>query len=254
MLSWFSSPGGPTLAELLRQGLSSIEGGYDRLAAKFDRSVFRTPDVILEQLADAIPEGERALDIGCGTGAVLERLARRCAQVEGIDLSRAMLQKAGEAVPAARLWHGDFLHTSWENAFDVIASVGVMGHIDPADQREFFRRVHAALKPGGCYLTVIGDLRRRTWLWLPAYLFDLGMRVRNTFWRPRFIMYYLSFVLPQARDVVERAGLRVELLRGNFPEPYSQLQILRAIKPSETEAGGGAAGADARPSELPRRD
>ena len=43
-----SSSRGPSLRELAVQALSSVEGGYDRLAPKFDRSPFRTPDRVLD--------------------------------------------------------------------------------------------------------------------------------------------------------------------------------------------------------------
>jgi SAM-dependent methyltransferase len=232
MVGWFSSPLGPTFRELARQGLSSVEGGYDLLAEKFDASVFRTPDAVLDGLQAVLPGRVRcSLDIGCGTGAMLERLQAISDQCVGIDLSRNMLQKAARVVPGAELWHTDFLQTYWEDRFDLITSVGVMGHIPPPRQREFFRRLRAALRPGGVYLSVVGDLRRRPWVYLPAWVFDSAMRVRNQLWRPRFVMYYLSFVLPQAAQTVQAAGLQVEVLPGHFPAPFSQLQILRATRP-----------------------
>jgi hypothetical protein len=41
------SPQGPSLRELAMQALSSVEGGYDLLAPKFDHTPFRTPMVCL---------------------------------------------------------------------------------------------------------------------------------------------------------------------------------------------------------------
>lgn len=231
MVGFFSSPLGPSLAELARQSLSSVEGGYDLLADKFDASVFRTPDEILEALTAALPQRvSRSLDIGCGTGAMLERLQSVSDAAVGIDLSRRMLERARVVVPTATLWQTNFLQTYWENAFDLITSVGVMGHIPPDNQAEFFRRVHAALRPGGTYLTIVSDVRGRPWVHVPALLFDSAMRVRNFVWRPQFVMYYLSFVLPQAAETVERAGLRAEVIPGKFRPPFSQLQILKATR------------------------
>ena len=48
------SPQGPSLRELAVQALSSVEGGYDLLAAKFDHTPFRTPDGILDATAVAL--------------------------------------------------------------------------------------------------------------------------------------------------------------------------------------------------------
>jgi SAM-dependent methyltransferase len=129
------------------------------------------------------------------------------------------------------LIQGDFLQTYWENHFDLITCVGVLGHIRVSEQEEFFRRVQRALRPGGVFLTVVGNLKGRPWVYLPALAFDLIMRLRNLLWRPKFVMYYLSFVLPEAARVVERSGLHCHILEGNFAAPFSQLKILRAEKP-----------------------
>ncbi len=41
------SPQGPSVRELATQALSSVEGGHDLLAPKFDHTPFRTPDGVL---------------------------------------------------------------------------------------------------------------------------------------------------------------------------------------------------------------
>lgn len=231
MIGWFDKPGGPSLAELVIQGLSSIEGGYDRLAAKFDQSVFRTPDPVLEVLAQQIPSCPRALDIGCGTGAILQLLQPKVKDLVGLDLSRNMLDKARQNLgPDPQLIQGDFLKTYWENAFCLVTCVGVLGHITLDQQDLFFQRLRAALKPGGIFLTVVGDLSQRPWLYLPALAFDTLMKVRNLLWRPTFVMYYLNFVLPRAAQTLRRHGFEVEIIPGQFPAPFSQLNILRATK------------------------
>lgn len=232
MIGWFDTPDGPTLPELVRQGLSSIEGGYDRLSSKFDQSVFRTPDPVLKGLESQLFRCGRALDIGCGTGAVLQKLQGYAEEVVGVDLSRQMLARARHQVgPGPTLLHGDFLKMYWHEHFDLITSVGVLGHIPPKQQDEFFGRVYAALKPGGIFMTVTGDLRGRPWVYLPALAFDTLMRVRNFVWRPTFVMYYLSFVLPSAQRVLERHGLVCQVLDGRFPVPFSQLKLVLARKP-----------------------
>jgi hypothetical protein len=66
------SPRGRSLRELAMQALSSVEGGYDLLAPKFDHTPFRTSDCVLDATADALrPLGPfgRGLDVCCGTGA-----------------------------------------------------------------------------------------------------------------------------------------------------------------------------------------
>lgn len=101
------SPQGPSLRELAIQALSSVEGGYDLLAPKFDHTPFRTPDTVLDATADALrrhgPFGP-ALDVCCGTGAGLRVLRSVCqGPFTGVDFSTGMLAQARTAHPDATL-------------------------------------------------------------------------------------------------------------------------------------------------------
>ena len=58
---------------------------------------------------------------------------------------------------------------------------------------------------------------RSAGLWL-ALAFNTAMAIRNTVWRPPFIMYYLSFLLPGVRRLLEEHGFDVEVHRGFCPE------------------------------------
>lgn len=88
---------------------------------------------IAERLvAELAPQpGERALDVGCGRGAVLLRLARAVGPsgaLAGIDLSPRMAAAAREAVAACGVADndvrvGDAMQPEWPpSSFDVIAS------------------------------------------------------------------------------------------------------------------------------------
>ena len=52
--------------------------------------------------------------------------------------------------------------------------------------------------------------------------FNAAMRVRNAVWRPPFVMYYLTFLLPRAKALLESVGFRVEVHRGLLPAPYER--------------------------------
>src|SRR5580693_9948635 len=99
------SPRGPSVRELATQALSSVEGGYDRLAPKFDHTPFRTPDGVLDATVGALrPLGplRRGLDVCCGTGAGLRVLKSLCqGPIAGVDFSAGMLAQARSAHPSA---------------------------------------------------------------------------------------------------------------------------------------------------------
>lgn len=204
---------GPTLGELARQAWSSTDHGYDLLAPRFDATPFRTPDMIVERALSVIDKtGAHGLDICCGTGAALAHLRTRCTRVAGIDRSAGMLRQARARVPDATLVQGDALEMPFRACFDVAVSFGAFGHILEEDEPRFVRAVHQALKPGGRFVFVTAHppplLSRRH---IIARTFNGVMRVRNVVKRPQFIMYYLTFLLPRARALLEHAGFDVRV-------------------------------------------
>ncbi|MFI8368881.1 class I SAM-dependent DNA methyltransferase [Streptomyces sp. NPDC085466] len=214
------TPQGPTLRELARQALSSVEDGYDLLAPKFDATPFRTPDRVLAAVSRALAElgpFESGLDVCCGTGAGLPVLRAVCAgRVTGVDFSTNMLAEARRRHPAATLVRADALALPFAPAFDLAVSFGAFGHFLPAEQPTLFAQVHASLRPGGTFAFPLPAPPR---VGSPAYwtlwAFDGAMRVRNAVRHPPFVMYYRTFRLADVRARLERAGFEV----GHLPLP-----------------------------------
>jgi SAM-dependent methyltransferase len=208
------SPDGPSLRELARQALSSVQGGYDLLAPKFDHTPFRTPNGVLDATAGALrPLGPfgRGLDVCCGTGAGLRVLTSVCqGPVMGVDFSTGMLAQAHRAHPGAGWVRADVRALPFTAAFDLAVSFGALGHFLPAERPALFAGVYRALRPGGIFAFPIGAPPPVTSRWYWALLgFDLAMRVRNALWRPPFVMYYRTCPLPAVRDDLTAAGFTV---------------------------------------------
>jgi SAM-dependent methyltransferase len=65
--------------------------------------------------------GQRVLDIGCGAGAFLRRVAERGARPSGIDASQALLEIARSRLPDADLRHGDMEALPYDDdTFDLV--------------------------------------------------------------------------------------------------------------------------------------
>lgn len=62
-------------------------------------------DRAYERLSSHIKRGERVLDIGCGTGALTLRAARRDARIRGIDINPRMLEIAQRRAEELHLEH-----------------------------------------------------------------------------------------------------------------------------------------------------
>ena len=108
--------------------------------------------------ADLLPAGAREiLDLGCGTGLELDALFARRGdlRVTGVDCTRAMLDKLREKPYAAalELIEGDyFLVPLGEERFDAAVSFETLHHFPYEKKLGLYRRLFAAIRPGGVYL------------------------------------------------------------------------------------------------------
>ena len=109
---------------------------------------------------------ESVLEIGCGNGATLRYLkeAGLCNQVHGMELTEAMGQEAKPHV--AQLWVGDaevLIHSMEASQYNVILCLDVLEHL--VDPWSFVAQISRLLKPGGCIIASIPNLRTFTVIW-----------------------------------------------------------------------------------------
>jgi ubiquinone/menaquinone biosynthesis C-methylase UbiE len=245
-------PQGPTLRELATQALSSTERGYDLLAPKFDYTPFRTPDTVLRPAFEALEPlspFDSGLDLCCGTGAalgLLRPLCRTCAV--GLDVSQGMLEvgrlrQAGSTGPAPIHWtRGDALALPFPDAsFDVVVSFGAFGHFLEQEHERLLGEVARVLCPGGRFAFVAAAMpppwSARYWL---GRSFNAAIHVRNRLVQPPFVMYYLTFVLPDVQRALERQGLDTEVT--SLPGPLGRrgYRLVSASRPRRPPPPGPA--------------
>jgi ubiquinone/menaquinone biosynthesis C-methylase UbiE len=125
---------------------------YDRLARGYDRRwAFYLRESIARTRAHVRLEPyQRMLDVGCGTGQLLEQLSGQVptATLIGVDPSEGMLAVAHDRVPTARLIVGiaEALPIR-SGSIDWLVAASMFHYVrDPLAARREFRRV---LKPGG---------------------------------------------------------------------------------------------------------
>lgn len=115
-----------------------------------------TPGVLALLRRSGIRDG-LVVDLGCGSGRWAEALGNAGYEVLGVDLSPSMIRMARKRAPRARFQTGSLLSAKLP-ACDAVTAIGeiVNYQFDPKHSRasltRFFRRVHAALRPGGMFV------------------------------------------------------------------------------------------------------
>jgi SAM-dependent methyltransferase len=111
----------------------------------FDHNA-RYHDVLL---VGAPPRVDRALDVGCGNGYLLAKLAQIADLAVGIDVDTASLERArrNASAPNVELVQEDVLTAPLPaRSFDLVTSVAMLHH---ADARAALTRMKELVRPGG---------------------------------------------------------------------------------------------------------
>ncbi|MEP3656101.1 MAG: methyltransferase domain-containing protein [Litorimonas sp.] len=148
-----------------------LSNRYDAIATIWDKTLskFETPEAYRILLSKALPDSvllddvasPRILDCGVGTGAFLAACADMVngnAELHGLDVSKAMLKKAREALKT-RGWKGSFSKGDIRqlpypnNCFDIVLAAHVIEHI--SDPQIALAEMVRVLKPGGTLLICV---------------------------------------------------------------------------------------------------
>lgn len=126
---------------------------YRQLAPTYDKRWADYIDASIELTLEQFPSqmGGRVLDVGCGTGRLLQDIQQRNASTElfGIDISDAMLALAREKIGAtATLITADLTQLPFADSyFDAIVSSSVLHYLE--NQQQGIAEMARVLRPGG---------------------------------------------------------------------------------------------------------
>jgi SAM-dependent methyltransferase len=142
------------------------------VAERYDAS---TAGMEVEPVVDFLAElaGNRALELGIGTGRIALPLVNRGVHVAGIDLSPDMVAQlrakpGGEEIPVAI---GDYATTRVDGTFSLVYIVfnSINNQTTQDAQVASFQNAAAHLEPGGCFVVEVGTPARE-----PLSVFDLS--------------------------------------------------------------------------------
>jgi ubiquinone/menaquinone biosynthesis C-methylase UbiE len=111
------------------------------------------------------PDAHTLLEIGCGTGFVLDGLRRALPQLclTGADLHADGLRYASERLPDVEFLQFDARQMPYDAEFDVIGAFDALEHVE--DDTRVLREMRRAVRPGGGVLIAVPQHRR---LWSVA--------------------------------------------------------------------------------------
>jgi SAM-dependent methyltransferase len=149
------------------------------------------------------------LDIGCGTGRVMEHLAPWCREVHGIDISERMVQGGRERLehlPNVRFHRGNGYDLAGfeDGSFEVVYSIVALQHMPRTVAYNYLLESHRVLRQGGVL-----------WLYVPNLLRDDAFAAFHHFSQPWFVShpYPMNFYTPQEISrLLVAAGLWLEHL------------------------------------------
>ena len=124
-------------------------------AAQYDAKhafVYERAKGLVDMLAPKA--GERILDLGCGTGALTAEIARRGAEILGVDRSEEMISQARKKFPALKFELLDVRELRFNAEFDAVFSNAVLHWVPEAAQ--VIAGVAQALKLGGRFVAEFG--------------------------------------------------------------------------------------------------
>lgn len=127
---------------------------------QWDAALYENKHAFVWQYGEALLEllsprpGERILDLGCGTGQLTAQIAEAGAEVIGIDVSLAMIEKAKQNYSALSFAVADARNFQFEQPFDAVFSNAALHWVKEADL--VIHCIAQALKPKGRLVAEFG--------------------------------------------------------------------------------------------------
>jgi trans-aconitate methyltransferase len=168
--------------------------------------------------ADLLPllspqQGERIVDLGCGTGHLTAQIAEAGADVLGIDKSPDMIGQARQNFPKLRFMLSDVTTFGVAEPVDAVFSNAVLHWVTDAEGA--VRAVAGALRPGGRFIAEFGGKRnvQRVLEAVMTAAAERGFEARNPWYFPS---------LGEYAAILERNGF--EIRHGSHFDRFTPLE------------------------------
>jgi ubiquinone/menaquinone biosynthesis C-methylase UbiE len=218
-----SAVAGPDAVEVHSRQAGEFAASYQALERDPYSNCFTYSRMRLQAaLEESVPSagaGQRAIDVGCGTGHHLRDLSARGFEVAGVDGSGAMLEQAREAIPGAELHQAGVEELPFAaGSFDLAVCIEVLRYLP--DPEPCIAEMARVLRPGGiCVATAAPRFSANGYALVNrlALIAPVGglVRLKQFFTTPS-----------QLRRQFERAGFSSVEVRGVYTGPINWIERL----------------------------
>ncbi len=143
--------------------VNDLSETYDALAPRYDDWASRVVPDLRSKWATRIDaflsEGERIVELGCGTGKPVGRLLAQRYDYAGVDVSHGMLAQARKALPGVSLRQADMHSVQYPvGSLGAVLAFFSISHTPRQQHSGLFASIRSWLRPGGMF---VGNLHSR---------------------------------------------------------------------------------------------
>lgn len=157
-------------------------------------------------------QGEKILDLGCGTGDLANQLYEYGVEITGVDKSENMVEQAGRKYPHIPFMVQDATHLDYHSEFDAVFSNATLHWVQPAIQA--LHGIYRSLKQGGRFVAEFGGKGN-----VQTITDEIIQQIKEAgfeFKKEQFPWFYPS--IAEYSTLMEEAGFRVTFAQ-HFDRP-----------------------------------
>ena len=128
-----------------------LKGRYDSTADSYDSRYENIQEKKVEAIKEYLKGSTRILDVGCGTGSLLEEVSSDKELAVGVDFSIEMLRRARERLGDAKLILADADNLPFQDGtFDLVVSLTLLQNVP--EPSKTIREMARVVETGGLIL------------------------------------------------------------------------------------------------------
>lgn len=208
------------------EGMKRESEFWDKIAAKYAASPIKDMaayERTLDRAREYLDQGDRVLEVGCGTGTTALLLADAVEHLTASDLSASMIEIAGGKARDQGVENVTFVQASLPDAsltpasFDAVLAFNILHLV--GDLRAVVRSLGESLKPGGVLISKTPCMAEQTRLWAIPLFF---MRLVG------YAPYVNLLTIAQLESVFEEEGFEI-VETGAFPRKLNRFVVARKV-------------------------